>query len=70
MKASNVLRALTKQPFSSTDIFLFNEPRAKNHEACNYSILESIKDGIAVASKYNNDIVHFKAPNIVVVFSQ
>ena len=69
MKSSNVLHALTKQPLSSIDMFLFNEPRAKNHEACNYSILESIKDGIAVASKYNNDVVHFKVPNIVVVFS-
>ena len=69
MKTSNVLHALTKQPLSSIDIFLFNEPRAKNYEVCNYSILESIKDGIAVASKYNNDIVHFKVPNIVVIFS-
>ena len=69
MKTSNILHALTKQPLSSIDIFLFNEPRAKNHEVCNYSILESVKDGIAVASKYNNDVVHFKVPNIVVVFS-
>ena len=69
MKTSNVLHALTKQPLSQIGIFLFNEPRAKNFETCNYSILESIKDGIAVASKYNNDIVHFKTPNIVVVFS-
>ena len=66
---SNVLHALTKQPLSQIYIFLFNEPRAKNYEACNYTILESIKDGIAVASKYNNEIVHFKTPNIVVVFS-
>ena len=69
MKSSNVLHALTKQPLSSIDIFLFNEPRAKNYEVCNYSILESIKDGIAVASKYNNDVIHFKVPNVVVVFS-
>ena len=69
MKTPNVLHALTKQPLSSIDIFLFNEPRAKNYETCNYSILESIKDGIAVSSKYNNDVVHFKVPNIVIVFS-
>ena len=69
MKTSNVLHALTKRPLSTTDIFLFNEPRAINNEACNYSILESIKDGTAVSSKYNNDIVNFKVPNVVIVFS-
>ena len=69
MKTSNVIHVLTKRPLSSTNIFLFNEPRAINNEICNYSILESIKDGIAVASKYNNDFVQFKVPNVVVAFS-
>ena len=69
MKTANVLHVLTKRPLSTTDIFLFNEPRALNHESCNYSILESIKDGTAVSSKYNNDIMRFKIPNVVVVFS-
>ena len=31
--------------------------------------MESIKDGTAVSSKYNSDIMRFKTPNIVVVFS-
>ena len=48
---------------------MFNEPRAVTYEKCNYSILESIKDGTAVSSKYNNDVMRFKIPNIVVVFS-
>ena len=69
MKTANVLHVLTKRPLSTTDIFLFNEPLAVNHESCNYSILESIKDGTAVSSKYNNDIMRFKIPNIVIVFS-
>ena len=69
MKTANVLHVLTKRPLSTTDIFLFNEPRAINHESCNYSILESIKDGTAVSSKYNNDVMRFKIPNVVVVFS-
>ena len=69
MKTSNVLHALRKRPLSSVDVFLFNEPRAINYESCNYSILESIKDGIAVSSKYDNDIIHFKTPNTVIVFS-
>ena len=69
MKTANVLHVLTKRPLSSTNIFLFNEPRAINNEICNYSILESIKDGIAVASKYNGDFIQFKVPNVVVAFS-
>ena len=69
MKTANVLNVLTKRPLNSTNIFLFNEPRAINKEICNYNILESIKDGMAVSSKYNNDFVQFKVPNIVVAFS-
>ena len=69
MKTPNVLHVLTKRPLTTTDIFLFNEPRAVTHESCNYSILESIKDGTAVSSKYNNDVMRFKIPNAVVVFS-
>ena len=69
MKTANVLHVLTKRPLSTTDIFLFNVPRAITHETCNYYILESIKDGIAVSSKYNNNIMRFKVPNIVIVFS-
>ena len=69
MKTANVLHVLTKQPLSMNDIFLFNEQRATSHELCNYSILESIKDGTAVSSKYNNDVIQFKIPNVVVVFS-
>ena len=68
MKTANVLHALTKQPLSTKDIFLFNEPRATSHELCNYAILESIKDGTAVSSKYYNDVIRFKIPNVVVVF--
>lgn len=69
MKTANVLYALTKRPLSSTDIFLFNEPRSVNEGPCNYSILESLKDGTAVSSKYNNEIIRFKIPNVIVVFS-
>ena len=69
MKTPNVLHALAKRPLSSLDIFLFNEPRALNKEVCNYTVLESIKDGGTVASKYDNDFIRFKVPNVVVVFS-
>jgi len=69
LNSRNVLHVLSKRPLSTTDIFLFNERRAMNNEACNYTILESIKDGLAVSSKYNSDLLHFKVPNTVVVFS-
>ena len=69
MKTANVLHVLTKYPLSTNDIFLFNEPRATSHELYNYSILESIKDGTAVSSKYNNDVLRFRLPNVVIVFS-
>ena len=62
-------RCTTIQPLSTKDIFLFNELRATSDELCNYSILESIKDGTAVSSKYNNDVIRFKIPNVIVVFS-
>ena len=69
MKTANVLHVLTKQPLSSKDIFLVNEPRATSHESCNYSILVSIEDGTSVSSKYNNDVMRFKLPDAVVAFS-
>ena len=69
MKTANVPNVLIKQPLSTKDIFLFNEPRATSHESCNYSILESIKGGAAVSLRYNNDVMRFKIPNVVVLFS-
>ena len=50
------------------DIFLFNDTRASIHPI-NYSILEILKDGSAVSVKYNSQIVNFKVPNIVIIFS-
>ena len=34
-----------------------------------YRILEDIKDGAATTSKYDNQVLKFKTPNIVMVFS-
>ena len=34
-----------------------------------YRILEDIKDGAATTSKYDNQVMKFKTPNIVMVFS-
>ena len=48
---------------------MFDVLRAITHKNCNCYILDSIKDGIAVSSKYKRDIIRFKVPNIVIVFS-
>ena len=68
-KTANILHALRKFPLSTTDIFFFNDARAINHETCCYTVLEHIKDGSATASKFNSEVIQFKTPNVVVVFS-
>ena len=67
LRTKDLLRALSKRPLATIDTFLFNLPRAVN--SCNYYILEALKDGKAVSSKYDNEILRFKIPNIVAVFS-
>ena len=68
-KTSNILYALSKRPLQTTDIFLFNDTRAGNSSDQNYTVLEQIKDGCAVSSKYNSTVLSFKVPNLVIVFS-
>ena len=68
-KTSNIAQVLRKRQLTTTDIFLFNDARSKNQETVNYEMLENIKDGQAEASKYNSEIIKFRTPNIVVVFS-
>ena len=65
----NILHALSKRPLSTTDIFLFNDTRATSSLSQNYSILENIKDGSAISTKYNSEIIRFKTPNSVIVFT-
>ena len=67
-KTSDVLHALRKFPLSTVDIFFFNDSRSDDGNR-NYSVLEHIKDGLATATKFNSDILRFRTPNIVVVFS-
>ena len=68
-KTSNILYALSKRPLQTTDIFLFNDTRAGNSSDQNYTVLEQIKDGCAISSKYNSTMLSFKVPNLVIVFS-
>ena len=60
---------LSKRPLQTADIFLFNDTRAGGGTYQNYAVLEHIKDGCATSSKYGSNVIRFKTPNIVVVFS-
>ena len=62
------LFALTRRPLHTTDIFLFNDARSQDNHV-HYTVLKYIKDGCATASKYGSQVIKFKTPNIVVVFS-
>ena len=68
-KTSNILYTLSKRPLQSTKIFLFNDARAPDQADQNYTVLEQIKDGNAISSKYASTVLKFKTPNVVIVFS-
>ena len=64
-----IMHIVRKLPLSSIDTFLFNDARSGQSEMRCYEVLENIKDGRAIASKYASDIVRFHTPNVVIVFS-
>ena len=68
-RTQDVLHALSKRPLASTDIFLFNIPRSTDAPSSCYNVLESIKDGVAISSKYDSKPIRFKTPNVLIVFS-
>ena len=65
----NTFHILRQLYTHDTDIFLFNLPRGQYMDSGNYKILESVKDGSAIAGKYNSKKLVFKKPNILIVFS-
>ena len=65
----DIMQILRKLPLSTIDTFLFNDARSGQNEMRSYEVLENIKDGRAIASKYASDIVQFRTPNVVIVFS-
>lgn len=70
IKHKDICNILKKRPLTSIDIFLFNDGRSiPPDENTYYRILENIKDGYATSSKYDNDVIKFKRPNTVIVFS-
>ena len=69
-RANDSLLLLSKIPMVNMDMFLFNDTRAvsEDTEQC-YAVLEMIKDGRAVSSKYHTNVIQFRVPNVVMVFS-
>ena len=65
----NIMHILRKLPLSSVDTFLFNDARSGQSEMRCYEVLENIKDGRAIASKYASEVIRFRTPNLVIVFS-
>ena len=53
----------------TTDIFLFDVGKAKTDDGVNYELLEKIKNGRILASKFDSKELKFHTPNTVVVFS-
>ena len=69
-KANDIYLALSKRPLTTTDMFMFNEgPSSSEDVKLYYPVLEAIKDGTAINGKYQSDVVRFKTPNVVIVFS-
>ncbi len=70
IKHGNICNVLKKCPLETIDIFLFNDARSNAGSIdVVYKLLEDLKDGCATGTKYNNDILRFKTPNTVMIFS-
>ena len=69
LKKSTICHVLSKRSLMSTEIFLFDVGKAFTFDGVNYELLEKIKNGRVLASKFDSKELKFKTPNIVVVFS-
>ena len=67
--SKDILHIMRKCVDMQTDIFLFNIVKSVYINDVNYKILEDIKDGKALARKYNSKMMRFKTPNVIIVFS-
>ena len=59
---------LSKLVLPLIDVFMFNIPRSFSRMDVPYELLEEIKDGNAVSTKYDSKRITFKTPNIVLIF--
>ncbi len=68
-RLDGILHALSKRVTSLIDIFIFNIPRSFSRDCIPYNLLEQLKDGQAISTKYDSKLLRFKTPNIVLVFA-
>ena len=66
-KKADIAYMLSKDSLTCKDIFLLNLLRSDNELA--YGLLENIKDGYLISSKYSSKHLKIKTPNTVLVFS-
>ena len=69
MKKGSICHVLSKRSLMTTDTFLFDVGKANTDHGVNYELLEKIKNGRIVASKFDSKELKFNTPNTVVVFS-
>ena len=63
-KSKDILHHMRKVVDIPTDIFMFNIEKNVNIDKIDYNLLENIKDGKAVATKFDTTIVRFTTPNV------
>ena len=68
-KKESILHSLSKRSISLIDIFLFNLPRSFKSQDVPYTLLEDIKDGFSISTKYDSKQLRFNVPNVLIVFS-
>ena len=68
-RSDGILHALSKRIIPLIDTFIFNIPRSFSGDYVPYNLLEQLKDGQAISTKYNSKCLRFKTPNIVLVFA-
>ena len=65
----SILHTLSKRSLSLVDVFIFNIPRSFKVQDVPYTLLEDLKDGQAITSKYDSKVLRFASPNVVILFS-
>merc|ERR1712208_35352 len=69
MKKESIYHTIRSRPYMTTDIFTFNIGKDAGSSDTNYQVLEQIKDGRFVASKFSGKEIKICKLNIVIVFA-
>ena len=59
---------LSKRLLMSTDLFLFDVGKARTENNINYELLEQIKNGRTLASKFDSKELKFHTPNTLIIW--